>query len=305
MNVETTLNVARACQSIPVVEKFVSVAGAVAHPCTLRVPIGISLAECVAAAGGVTIPNAAFVVGGAMMGTVEDDLKKPVTKTTGGVIVLPEDHFIVQRKRWDWKRTAKVGRTACDQCSFCTELCPRHLLGHPIEPHRAMRSLGFSASKQSEVPGTAFCCECNLCSYYSCPEKLDPKNVCAENKRRILASKQRWENPPFNPDRPAMLMPNRKTPTSRLIQRIGLSSYSNKGPLVDQLVTTSAVTILLKQHIGAPCVPIVREGDRVSVGQPLAVRPVLDGKPSLGADIHASIDGVVTEITEHYVKVTT
>ena len=39
--------------------------------------------------------------------------------------------------------SAKIGRSACDQCRFCTEFCPRYLLGHPIEPHRAMQSLGF------------------------------------------------------------------------------------------------------------------------------------------------------------------
>jgi Na+-translocating ferredoxin:NAD+ oxidoreductase RnfC subunit len=41
MNVETSLNVARAATQ-PVTEKFLSVAGAVAQPVTLRVPIGIT-----------------------------------------------------------------------------------------------------------------------------------------------------------------------------------------------------------------------------------------------------------------------
>lgn len=318
MNVETACNVAAALQanshsialsssSGPVVEKFVSVAGAVANPCTIRVPIGTSLAQCVAAAGGTTIADPAYVVGGAMMGYVERDLSKSVTKTTGGVIVLPENHFVVQRKLWDWKKTVKVGRAACDQCSFCTELCPRNLLGHPIEPHRAMRSLGFNLSAQSDVPGTAFCCECNLCSYYSCPEGLDPKNVCAENKRRILAeqrkSGERWENPPFRPNRPNQHMKNRKTPTSRLIQKIGLAGYLNKGPLVDRLLEVHEVDIPLRQHIGAPCEPIVRKGEKVQLGQPIARRPVVDGKAALGADIHASIAGTIVAVSEESVRI--
>ncbi len=295
MNVETVCNVVAAGKT-PVVEKFVSVAGDVQHPCTIRIPVGATLAACVKAAGGETIADPAYVVGGAMMGYVETDLNKPVTNTTGGIIVLPKDHFVVQRKLWDWKKTARIGRAACDQCSFCTELCPRNLLGHPIEPHRAMRSLGFNLSAQSDVPGTVFCCECNLCSYYSCPESLDPKNVCAENKRRLLAAKTRWENPPFQQDRADRQMKNRKTPTSRLIQRIGLSKYLNKGPLDDKLIAVDSVEIPLKQHIGAPCVATVKVGDRVQVGQSIGVRPVTDGKPALGADIHASISGTVAAV---------
>ncbi|MDR2441042.1 MAG: SLBB domain-containing protein [Planctomycetaceae bacterium] len=302
MNVETACNLA-AVPTKPVTEKFISIAGAVEHSVTLRVPLGTSLNDCIKAAGGVTIADPAFVVGGAMMGYIENDLSKPVTKTTGGIIVLPQDHFVVQRKRWDWKKTVRVGRSACDQCSFCTELCPRNLLGHPIEPHRAMRSLGFNISAQSDVPGTIFCCECNLCSYCSCPEGLDPKNVCAENKRRLLTNKQRWENPPFRPERAQQQMINRKTPTTRLIQKIGLAGYPNKAPLEDRLLEVQSVTLPLRQHIGVPCIPVVRSGDTVQTGQSVAERPITDGKPALGADIHASITGTVIEVNQESIRI--
>ena len=142
INVETALNVSRA--PAPVTEKFLSVAGAVKQPVTLRVPLGVTLAECVAAAGGPTIPDANYIVGGVMMGRLEENHNALVDKTTGGVILLPDDHVVVRRRRKDWAQIARIGRAACDQCSFCTELCPRWLLGHPIEPHKAMRSLGFN-----------------------------------------------------------------------------------------------------------------------------------------------------------------
>jgi len=303
LNVETAYNVATA-ETTPVVEKFVSVAGDVKYPCTVRVPVGAPLSVCLQAAGGTTIADPAFVIGGAMMGYVETDLSHPVTKTTGGIIVLPQNHFVVRRKLWDWQKTVRVGRAACDQCSFCTELCPRYLLGHPIEPHRAMRSLGFNLSARSDTPGTVFCCECNLCSYYSCPEELDPKNVCAENKRRLLSAKNRWENPPFRPERPDRLMKDRKTPTARLIQKIGLAKYVNKGPLDDKPVSVTSVEIPLKQHIGAACIATVKVGDHVESGQPVGVRPITDGKPALGADVHASISGVVAEVGNDAVRIT-
>lgn len=201
MNVETALNVAAAGRT-PVVEKFVSVAGAVANPVTLRVPVGVTLAQCVNGAGGATCADAVYVVGGVMMGRLEDDHYALVDKTTGGIIVLPEGHVVIRRRRNTYAQLARIGRSGCDQCSFCTELCPRYLLGHPIEPHRAMRSLMFNLVGQPNVRGTSFCCECNLCSMFSCPEDLDPKNVCGENKRRIAAERSVWKDPPFNP-RPA------------------------------------------------------------------------------------------------------
>ncbi|MCE5268585.1 MAG: SLBB domain-containing protein, partial [Planctomycetaceae bacterium] len=228
MNVETATNVSRSARG-PVTEKYLTVAGAVAEPVTLRVPLGITLAECVAAAGGPTIPDANYIVGGVMMGYLEPNHDALVDKTTGGVIVLPDNHVLVRRRRRDWQQVARIGRSACDQCSFCTELCPRYLLGHPIEPHRAMRSLGFNLVGEANVIGTQFCCECNLCSMYSCPEGLDPKSVCSQNKRRLASEKKRWEKPPFNAKRPDLHMINRKAPTSRLMTKLDLRGFRNVG----------------------------------------------------------------------------
>jgi Na+-translocating ferredoxin:NAD+ oxidoreductase RnfC subunit len=297
MNVETALNVAQAHEK-PVTEKYLSIAGAVAEPVTIRVPIGVTLDQCVAAAGGATIPDANFMVGGVMMGYLEDNHQALVDKTTGGVIVLPNDHVVIRRRRQDWAQIGRIGRSACDQCSFCTELCPRWLLGHPIEPHAAMRSLGFNQVGEANVVGTQFCCECNLCSLYSCPEDLDPKNVCTQNKRRLAADKRRWENPPFNPQRPQMHMENRKAPMARLMHKLGLKQFHNVGPLKNELLSTSKVGIKLKQHIGAPCECAVQVGDRVQKGQLVGRPPMINGKAALGAPVHASIDGVVTAIAD-------
>jgi Na+-translocating ferredoxin:NAD+ oxidoreductase RnfC subunit len=295
MNVETALNITLAAEQ-PVTEKYLGIAGAVAEPVTLKVPVGITLAECVAAAGGPTIADPNYMVGGVMMGFLEDNHDALVDKTTGGVIVLPDDHVVIRRRRQDWKQVARIGRSACDQCSFCTELCPRWLLGHPIEPHAAMRSLEFNLVGEANVIGTSFCCECNLCSLYSCPEDLDPKEVCTQNKRRLAEERRRWEDPPFNPRRPDLHLNNRKAPTGRLMQKLGLTQFRNVGPLQHELLATSRVGIRLKQHIGAPCEPTVAKGQSVEAGQVVGQPPVKDGKPALGAPVHASIAGQVTAI---------
>jgi len=297
MNVETARNVARAAEA-PVTETFLTVAGAVAGPVTLCVPVGAAMSACVAAAGGATCSTPNYVVGGVMMGSLEDDHDAPVDKTTGGIVVLPDEHVVVRRRRQNWKQIARIGRSACDQCSFCTELCPRWLLGHPIEPHRAMRSLGFNLVGEANVRGTAYCCECNLCSLYSCPEDLDPKNVCTQNKRRLAAEKARWENPPLNARRPELHLNNRRAPTRRLMQKLGLTGFANVGPLTKASVTADRVGIKLKQHVGAPCEPTVRVGDTVRTGAVVGRPPVTDGKPALGAPVHASIDGRIAAVED-------
>ncbi len=295
INVETAMNVALA-PGQAVTTTYLTVGGAVANPVTLRAPVGTSISECVAAAGGPTCRPANYIVGGVMMGYIEDDHAAVVDKTTGGILVLPDDHVVVRRRRQDWNQIVRIGRSACDQCSFCTELCPRWLLGHPIEPHRAMRSLEFNLVGEANVRGTSFCCECNLCSLYACPEGLDPKNVCAQNKRRIAAGQSRWQEPPFDPRRAEVHMPNRKAPMRRLMQKLGLTGFDNVGPLVEAPLRPRRVGIKLKQHVGAACEPAVKIGDKVRVGDVVGRVGLNDSKPALGALVHASIDGTVKAI---------
>lgn len=75
----------------------------------------------------------------------------------------------------------------------------------------------------------------------------------------------------------------------RLVLRLGLKGFRNEGPLVDAGLHPSRVVLPLKQHAGAPSVPVVRPGERVRAGDLVARRP----EGSLGAHVHASIDGRV------------
>lgn len=296
INVETAYNIA---QRVPVTDKFLTVAGAVSEPVTLRLPVGTSFREAIDLAGGATVPEPVVLIGGAMMGRYCDDLSTPITKTTGGLIVLGRDHPLVTRYTREWPAIARIGASACDQCSFCTEFCPRYLLGHPIEPHKAMRSLVFNMIGQANVAGTMFCCECNLCSMMSCPEDLDPKNVCGENKRKLAKEGFKWDAE-ANLDRPGMHLDNRRVPISRLIRKLGLAQFKNEGPLRDPagvgggryMAAPRRVVLPLKQHAGAPAVPVVAVGDQVTVGKLIAEPP----KGQLGAPIHASIAGRVAGV---------
>jgi Na+-translocating ferredoxin:NAD+ oxidoreductase RnfC subunit len=289
INVETAYNMV---QSEPVTKKFLTVAGAVAEPVTVCVPTGVTYQEVIDMAGGATVPEPRALVGGVMMGQLARGFDEVVTKTTGGLIVLNRDHMLIGRYTQQWPQIARIGASACDQCSFCTEFCPRYLLGHPIEPHRAMRSLGFNMIGEANVMGTDFCCECNLCTMMACPEDLDPKNVCTQNKRRRASDKERWVDAPFNPERPGIHLKNRRVPIGRLIRKLGLFQFKNKGPLVDRGYQPKRVRLPLKQHAGPPAEPTVKPGDRVATGQVIA-RPAAG---QLGAILHASISGRVREV---------
>ena len=63
-----------------------------------------------------------------------------------------------------------------------------------------------------------------------------------------------------------MHLANRKAPMARLITKLGLRQFRNVGPLNDDLLAADRVGIKLKQHIGAPCEPLVGVADRVQEG---------------------------------------
>lgn len=283
-NVETLMNIGL---NRPVTNKYLTVAGAVATPMTLRVPVGVTIGEVIEAAGGATVNDIGVLLGGVMMARPAANLEVPVTKTTGGIIVLPADHKLIQRHNAPWIHVQRIGRSACDQCRFCTEFCPRFLLGHPIEPHRAMQSLGFQTGADAMV-STLYCCECNLCTMWACPEDLDPKNVCVQNKPLARERGLTFKGTPESIS-PHPMAEYRRVPMERLIARLGLSEFNNTGPLTEHTFAPRKVNILLKQHAGAPAVPAVKNGDRVRAGDLLAAPE--QGK--MGARIHASIDGVV------------
>jgi Na+-translocating ferredoxin:NAD+ oxidoreductase RnfC subunit len=284
-NVETLMNIGH---DQPVTHKYLTVAGAVANPVTVKVPVGITIGEVLEAAGGATVDGFGILLGGVMMAKPAASLDVPVTKTTGGIIVLPADHTLIRRHNASWSQVQRIGRSACDQCRFCTEFCPRFLLGHPIEPHRAMQSLGFASSADSMVAGTLYCCECNLCTMFACPEDLDPKNVCVQSKPVAREGGLVFKGSPESV-MPHPMAEFRRVPMRRLIAKLGLSEFNNAGPLVEHEFNPRRVTIPLKQHAGSPAIPVVKSGDRVREGDLVGVPEA--GK--LGARIHASIPGVV------------
>ena len=297
-NVETVYNVYRAVnQKTPVVDKLVSVV-AEEHPVTVRVPIGTSIEETVRLAGGVTTPNPVYFIGGPMMGFIGSGAQ-PVTKTTNAVLVLPESHYIIQRKRQKVSIDLKRAAACCCQCSMCTDMCPRNRLGHPIQPHLFMRAATCKDVQQPDIfVNTFFCSSCGLCEMYSCFQGLSPRTLMAEYKAGL---RSHGLKPPMVTPKPVgEEREYRKVPMERLMARLDLTKYNKEAPLDESSAPIRKVKIMLSQHIGAPASPIVKQGDTVSSGQMIA-----EPAKGLSVGIHASINGVVKEVSEKYVIIET
>jgi Na+-translocating ferredoxin:NAD+ oxidoreductase RnfC subunit len=280
-----------------VTHKFITITGEVKNPCTRYVPLGMSVEDVVALAGGITVENPVYLMGGPMTGNLCSKYEL-ITKTSNAIIVLPENHLVVQKKRENTQISMKRAMASCCQCEMCTDLCPRNLLGHPIEPHMFMRAASSGTTKDvGPFLNTFFCCSCGLCEMYSCNQGLSPRTLITQYKGGLRANgvkPPKVEATPVKKQRPL-----RRVPIARLRARLGLEKYNVKAPLDESVIVVDHVRIRLSQHIGAPAVPIVKVGDVVKEGQKIGEAK----ENALSLPVHASIDGVVTEVTDREIMI--
>ncbi len=279
----------------PVVARYVTVTGEVARPGVYEVPVGTRIQDLVAAAGGATVRDPRYVLGGPMMGSLAPDGGAVVTKTCSGVLVLPPDHHVVRDRQRDIATSIRMATAACCLCSECTAVCPRNALGHRIFPDRLMRAVAGSLDRDLQAYlGAALCCECGLCTLYGCPMGLDPRGMNVAVKAKLRASGLKLEARPANPDPWWNLS---QVPVPRLTARLDLSRYEAHLEFLGP-VTVREVEIPLKQGPGEPARPLVSRGDRVSVGQLVAEAP---GR--IGGHVHASVAGRVLDLDSEAVRI--
>ena len=289
LNVETVYNLYRAMNGRPVTRKYVTIAGEVENPVTVRVPIGVTVGEIIKLAGNITTEDPAFIIGGPMMGSLGSKANI-VTKTTNAVLVLPSSHSLIRRRQSKTFIDMKRAMAACCQCSYCTSLCSRNLLGHPINPSEFMRVASNSITNDAAPYINAmYCSGCGLCEQYSCVQNLSPRMLLAACKlelRKAGIKPQPQPEPVVNPDRPL-----RQVPMSRLTSRIGLKKYNKSAPIIEAVPDFKKVTVLLSQHVGNPSVPIVKKGDEVHEKQLIA-----NAGDGLSVALHSPVNGVVTAV---------
>ncbi len=298
-NVSTLINIAEALDNKPVTDKYVTVAGEVQRPLTIKVPIGTPFSKLIAAAfGPETMEGYTIVVGGPTTGKLCHDWSEPVQKTTGGVLIFKSSHPLIKKKTENGELDLKLAKAVCCQCSFCTQLCPRNSLGLDVKPHKVMRAAFMGNGSLIGDPNGVFsCCDCGLCSYYACNFGLNPNRMMTRMKEGLVKSGVKPDKRVAGSVSPGISTV--RVPTNRLMTRMGISRFDRQAPLTDCDLAVDRVRLPLKMHIGAPSMPVVRAGDTVVKGQMIAAIP----EKGLGAKIHASINGVVTEVAETYIEI--
>ncbi|MBQ4111095.1 MAG: SLBB domain-containing protein [Clostridia bacterium] len=296
-NVETVFNLYKALnRNVPVTHKYVTVAGEVKNPATFKAPLGMELKELVALAGGETTDEYVYINGGPMMGKLASPYDT-VTKTTNAVLVLPKNHQVVLKKKTKPSIDIKRAMSTCCQCESCTALCPRNLIGHPIEPHAVMLALAHKDYKKAEaLTNTFYCSQCGLCELFSCPQGLSPRNLIGAVRNELRANG-------YTPDKKPVLKPVnesrdlKRVPVKRLQGRLGLTKYNVSAPLSDKELTASRLKINLSQCIGAKSVPTVKKGDTVKKYQIIADVDI----KAMGLPVHSPEDGKILEVTEDFI----
>ncbi len=293
-NVATVIAIVDAAEGKPFIWKYLTVTGEVREPVVLKVPVGTPFARCFELAGGVKDDHVMVVSGGPMMGrpmSYEDALNSYVTKTTSGILVLPEDCDIDIRRQTQIRHMLNQAKSACIQCTFCTQLCPRHMLGHPLQPHRIMRKMAGAEDIHEllddyDIRQAAICSECGVCEVYACPMGLQPRKVNSLLKGELAKAGIRYEKE----DRVYEASPERdyrKPATGRIAARAGVGAYYHIEGHTFKEDVPGRVSLPLRMHIGAPCVPVVADGERVTAGQLIAACP----EGAMGTNLHASIQG--------------
>lgn len=299
VNSETALNIYKASQGQPVTEKYITVAGDVPNRITVKVPIGTPVIDVLKLSGIEDFSGYAVIDGGPMMGPVMADISGFVTKKNKGFVILKKDHFLIRKKSVTMEQAKRVNKATCEQCRMCTDMCPRYLLGHNMQPHKMMRVLNYSIDDLEGQKIAQLCCQCNMCELFACPAGLHPKMANLYFKEKLAQQNLRYK-----PDKETFearsVREYRLVPSKRLIARLGLKNFDGPAPMEENAgPVPQTVRIATRQHVGAPAAPAVSPGQQVEAGQMIGRIP----EDSLGAAIHASISGTVSEVTADYIEI--
>jgi Na+-translocating ferredoxin:NAD+ oxidoreductase RnfC subunit len=262
------------------------------------VPVGTPIIDVLKLSGIENFNDYAVIDGGPMMGPVMINTDGYITKKNKGFIILKKQHSLIRKKSMNLEQARRVNRASCEQCRMCTDMCPRYLLGHNMQPHKMMRALNYTLSDIKGQMTSQLCCQCGLCELFSCPAGLYPKASNLFFKGELAKQNIRYK--PLQSEFTARKSREyRLVPSKRLIARLGLHDFDKPAPMTEVEIKPELVHISTRQHVGVPAVPVVNVGDHLELGQLIGRIP--DG--SLGAAIHTSIAGTVVESGNDYVVI--
>jgi Na+-translocating ferredoxin:NAD+ oxidoreductase RnfC subunit len=298
VNSETALNIYHANQGRSVTEKYITLAGDIPKALTVKVPVGTPIIDVLKLSGIENFNDYAVIDGGPMMGPLMNNLDGYITKKNKGFVILKKQHSLIRKKSMNMEKARRINKSSCEQCRMCTDMCPRYLLGHNMQPHKMMTALNYSLTNVEGQKNAQLCCQCNLCEFFSCPAGLYPKFANLYFKEKLAEQNIRYK--PLQPEFTARKSREyRMVPSKRLIARLGLHDFDKPAPMMEVEIKPEMVYIATRQHVGAPAITIVNIGEQVQLGQLIGKIP----EGSLGATIHASISGTVVESGNDFIAI--
>ncbi len=169
-NVQTILAVYDAvCKSTPSMSRVMTLTGdAMAEPQNYMVKFGMSHAEVLEEAGGLSGEAKKIISGGPMMGMAMYDLNTPVVKTSSSILAMSEDEV------------EKFEPTNCIRCGRCATVCPSHLVPQMMAQAAERNDLDYF----QKIHGME-CYECGTCTYV-CPAKRRLTQIFKQARRAVM-----------------------------------------------------------------------------------------------------------------------
>ncbi len=288
-NVETMYNLGRAVKFFePVTMKWLTIGGDVETPRVVRVPIGTPV-DYLLDRFGIEVDEEHVVIdGGPSMGKVINHNVAEVGKTTKALIVLPKNTRAVQSKLLNEKNAVTRAETACCQCTRCTDMCPRNMLGYPLEPHKMVRTAMSAATVMPEmVLSATLCCGCGICENLACSQGISPRVVINNYKALLAKNKMRFvsEEDVFARHERQYRM----IPTEKWARDLGVARFDKVAVWGGEIKDVDRVELALGKYIGVPSTPAVSDGAIVHVGDIVA-----SASAGLSVPQHASLHGRVS-----------
>ena len=152
----------------PLVERVVTITGAVKQPKNLLVRIGTPLRNLIEYCGGMEEGANEIILGGPMMGIAHFDLDFPVTKGTSCVLV---------------RESVPVKEQECISCGRCLGVCPMRLM--PTLLTKYAKTGRYDDAEEAYVNN---CVECGSCAF-ACPARIPIVQYIKVAKKELVKRK--------------------------------------------------------------------------------------------------------------------
>lgn len=176
-NIGTAVAITDAIQvGMPLVERTVTVTGAVKNPQNLIFRIGTPLSQLIEESGGFIGTPGKVILGGPMMGQAQSNLDRPATKGTSGILVLSKDEL-----------GAYPEAGPCIRCARCVDACPVKLL-----PTALVNLTKADMNLKLQDYHVLDCIECGSCTYV-CPANIEILQWVKLGKENLQAELRKSE----------------------------------------------------------------------------------------------------------------